>query len=78
MKPDAQSWALVSLAAYASPVTIATQLKAVEEPFWRAYFLADCGAAGGRADAGGLSDGSQRAGEGRGRAGVKARSQHFN
>ena len=40
VKPDAQSWALVSLAAYASPVTIATQLKAVEEPFWRAYFLA--------------------------------------
>jgi hypothetical protein len=40
MRPDAQSWALVSLAAYASPMTIATQLKAVEEPFWRAYFLA--------------------------------------
>jgi len=40
VKPDAQSWALVSLAAYASPMTIAAQLKAVEEPFWRAYFLA--------------------------------------
>jgi hypothetical protein len=40
VKPDAQSWALVSLAAYASPLTIEAQLKAVEEPFWRAYFLA--------------------------------------
>ncbi len=38
--PDAQSWALVSLAAYASPWTIGAQLKAIEEPFWRAYFLA--------------------------------------
>ncbi|MGC2211027.1 MAG: hypothetical protein WA532_13045 [Candidatus Korobacteraceae bacterium] len=40
LRPDAQSWALVSLAAYASPLTIAAQLKAIEEPFWRAYFLA--------------------------------------
>jgi hypothetical protein len=40
VSPDAQSWALVSLAAYASPMTIAAQLKPIEEPFWRAYFLA--------------------------------------
>lgn len=38
--PDAQSWALVSLAAYAAPMTIATQLTGIEDPFWRAYFLA--------------------------------------
>lgn len=38
--PDAQSWALVSLAAYAAPSTIATQLNGIEDPFWRAYFLA--------------------------------------
>ena len=38
--PDAQSWALVSLAAYAAPMTIAAQLKSIEEPFWHAYFLA--------------------------------------
>ncbi len=38
--PDAQSWALVSLAAYATPMTIATQLNGIEDPFWRAYFLA--------------------------------------
>jgi hypothetical protein len=38
--PDAQSWALVSLAAYAAPSTIATQLNGIENPFWRAYFLA--------------------------------------
>jgi hypothetical protein len=40
LTPDAQSWALVSLAAYAAPLTIAEQLKAIEEPFWHAYFLA--------------------------------------
>ena len=40
LRPDAQSWALVSLVAYASPMTIAAQLKAIEEPFWHAYFLA--------------------------------------
>jgi hypothetical protein len=38
--PDAQSWALVSLAANAAPTTIAAQLNAIEEPFWHAYFLA--------------------------------------
>lgn len=38
--PDRQSWALVSLAAYASPNSIATQLRAIEDPFWHAYFLA--------------------------------------
>ncbi len=38
--PDAQSWALVSLAAYATPMTIATQLTGIQDPFWRAYFLA--------------------------------------
>ena len=38
--PDPQSWALVSLAAYASPMTIGTQLNAIEDPFWRGYFLA--------------------------------------
>ena len=38
--PDAQSWALVSLAAYAAPMTIAAQLKSIEAPFWHAYFLA--------------------------------------
>jgi hypothetical protein len=38
--PDAQSWALVSLAAYAAPKTIASQLSGIEEPFWHAYFLA--------------------------------------
>ncbi len=38
--PDAQSWALVSLAAYAAPMTIAAQLAAIEYPFWHAYFLA--------------------------------------
>jgi hypothetical protein len=38
--PDAQSWALVSLSAYAAPMTIATQLNGIEDPFWRAYFLA--------------------------------------
>jgi hypothetical protein len=40
VRPDAQSWALVSLAAYAAPMTIAAQLKEIEEPFWHAYFLA--------------------------------------
>jgi len=40
LAPDAQSWALVSLAAYAAPTTIAAQLKEIEEPFWHAYFLA--------------------------------------
>jgi len=40
MAPDAQSWALVSLAALAAPATIATQLNGIEDPFWRAYFLA--------------------------------------
>jgi hypothetical protein len=38
--PDAQSWAVVSLAAYAAPTTIATQLNGIEDPFWHAYFLA--------------------------------------
>jgi len=38
--PDAQSWALVSLSAFATPTTIGTQLNAIEDPFWRAYFLA--------------------------------------
>jgi len=38
--PDAQSWALISLAALASPETIATQLNGIEDPFWHAYFLA--------------------------------------
>ena len=38
--PDAQSWALISLAAYAAPTTIATQLNGLEDPFWHAYFLA--------------------------------------
>ena len=38
--PDAQSAALVSLAAYAMPTAIAAQLNAIEDPFWRAYFLA--------------------------------------
>ena len=32
--------ALVSLAAYGSPFTIAEQLNVIENPFWRAYFLA--------------------------------------
>jgi len=40
MVPDAQSWAVVSLAAFATPMTIATQLTGIKEPFWRAYFLA--------------------------------------
>jgi hypothetical protein len=40
LSPDAQSWALVSLAAYAAPQTIASQLSAIQEPFWHAYFLA--------------------------------------
>ena len=40
LAPDAQSWALVSLAALAAPATIATQLNGIEDPFWRAYFLA--------------------------------------
>ncbi len=38
--PDAQSWALISLGAYATPMTIATQLTSIEDPFWHAYFLA--------------------------------------
>lgn len=38
--PDAQSWALVSLSGFAAPMTIATQLNAIEDPFWHAYFLA--------------------------------------
>jgi hypothetical protein len=38
--PDRQSWAFVSLGAYASPFTVAVQLRAIEDPFWRAYFLA--------------------------------------
>jgi hypothetical protein len=37
--PDPQSWALVSLAAYASPLTVAADLDAIQEPFWHAYFL---------------------------------------
>jgi hypothetical protein len=41
--PDAQSWALVSLAALATPMTIATQLNGIEDPFWHAYFLAIAG-----------------------------------
>ena len=40
MVPDAQSWAVVSLAAFADPKTIATQLNGIEDPFWHAYFLA--------------------------------------
>jgi len=40
LAPDAQSWALVSLAALAAPATIATQLNGIEDPFWHAYFLA--------------------------------------
>ena len=40
LAPDAQSWALVSLAALAAPETIATQLNGIEDPFWHAYFLA--------------------------------------
>jgi hypothetical protein len=38
--PDVQSAALVSLAAYAIPASIAGQLNAIEDPYWRAYFLA--------------------------------------
>jgi hypothetical protein len=38
--PDAQSGALISLAALASPETIATQLNGIEDTFWHAYFLA--------------------------------------
>jgi hypothetical protein len=38
--PDAQSWALVQLSAHASPMTIGSQLRAIEDPFWRAYFMA--------------------------------------
>jgi hypothetical protein len=38
--PDAQSWALVALAAHAAPMTLGIQLKALEAPFWRAYFTA--------------------------------------
>jgi hypothetical protein len=38
--PDAQSWALVSLDAYAAPMTIGSQLSVIEDPFWRAYLLA--------------------------------------
>ena len=30
----------ISLAAYASPMTIATQLNVLEDPFWHGYFLA--------------------------------------
>ena len=40
LSPDAQSWALVSLAAHAAPMTIASQLDGIQERFWRAYFLA--------------------------------------
>jgi hypothetical protein len=40
LAPDAQSWALVSLAANASPMTIATQLNVIRDPFWHGYFLA--------------------------------------
>ena len=40
LAPDAQSWALVSLAALAAPETIAPQLNGIEDPFWHAYFLA--------------------------------------
>lgn len=40
LMPDAQSWALVSLAAHAAPMTIGTQLSTIEDPFWRAYFTA--------------------------------------
>jgi hypothetical protein len=38
--PDAQSWAFVSLAAFASPAAIAAELSGIEDPYWRAYFLA--------------------------------------
>jgi len=38
--PDAQSWALVSLAAFAAPMTIGAQLNGIEDPFWHGYFLA--------------------------------------
>lgn len=38
--PDAQSWALVSLAAFAAPASIAAELNGIENPYWRAYFLA--------------------------------------
>ncbi|MDR3763788.1 MAG: hypothetical protein P4M01_06795 [Acidobacteriota bacterium] len=38
--PDAQSAALVLLAAYAAPGSIGEQLKGIEDPYWRAYFLA--------------------------------------
>jgi hypothetical protein len=39
--PDAQSWALVSLAAYAEPMTIGSQVTStIQDPFWRGYFLA--------------------------------------
>jgi hypothetical protein len=41
--PDAQSWALVSLAAFATPMTIASQLSSIEDPFWHGYFLAIAG-----------------------------------
>ncbi len=40
MIPDAQSAALVSLAAYAMPTAIAGQINAIRDPYWRAYFLA--------------------------------------
>jgi len=40
MAPDAQSWALVSLAAFATPMTIATQLTGIKDTFWHAYLLA--------------------------------------
>jgi hypothetical protein len=38
--PDRQSWALVSLSAYRSPMTIEGQLNVIEQPYWHAYFLA--------------------------------------
>jgi hypothetical protein len=43
LSPDAQSSALVSLAAYATPMTVATQLNGIEDRFWHAYFLAIAG-----------------------------------
>lgn len=46
--PDAQSWALVSLAAFATPLTIATQLNSIEDPFWHGYFLAIAGQQAGQ------------------------------
>lgn len=41
--PDIQSWALISLSAFATPATIEAQLNGIEDPFWHAYFLAIAG-----------------------------------